>query len=236
MVQVRATVVSLGLTIAGDVASFGAAQQAALRASLRASTGCEEPACFLELRIQAGSIDVEGLLTIPHEASATGTGAAATIPTPTATIAAVQAAATTLVTSPPATISSALGVPVTSADPEVGTLADVVVPLAVAPPPPLLPPSPLPSNPSPLPPLLPPPPALSDSTRSPNPFDDDVDPLGHEAQSASVEGGDTSVEGGATSSGLRMALVRRRTRPASMPDAAKTMRGTALAARGGIAQ
>ena len=148
MVQVRATVVSLGLTIAGDVASFGAAQQAALKASLRASTGCEEPACFLELRIQAGSIDVEGLLTIPHEASATGANTAPA--TANSTVAAVQAAATTLLSSPPATISSALSVTVTSADPIIRTQANVVVPLAMGPPPPM-PPLPPPIH----PPILP---------------------------------------------------------------------------------
>ena len=147
MVQVRATVVSLGLTIAGDVASFGAAQQAALKASLRASTGCKEPACFLELRIQAGSIDVEGLLTIPREASATG---ANTDPAAAdSTVAAVQAAATTLLSSPPATISSALSVTVTSADPIIRTQANVVVPLAMGPPPPM------PPLPPPTPPQLP---------------------------------------------------------------------------------
>ena len=147
MVQVRATVVSLGLTIAGDVASFGAAQQAALKASLRASTGCEEPACFLELRIQAGSIDVEGLLTIPHETSATGANTAPA--TANSTVAAVQAAATTLLSSPPATISPALGVTVTSADPIIRTQANVVVPLAMGPPPPM------PPLPPPTPPQLP---------------------------------------------------------------------------------
>ena len=144
MVQVPATMVTVGLKLAGDVASFSRAQRDALRDSLKASLSCAEPACFLTLRIQAGSIDVEGLLTIPHEASATGANTAPA--TADSTVAAVQAAATTLLSSPPATISSALSVTVTSADPIIRTQANVVVPLAMGPPPPM-PPLPPPIHP-----------------------------------------------------------------------------------------
>lgn len=146
MVQVQATVVSIGLKLSGDVATFTQAQREGLRNSLRASLSCQEPACFLTLRVQAGSINVDGILTIPQTPSA---GAPAT---PAATIAAVQAAATTLVSSTPAAISSSLGLSVTSIDPSVQTQADVVVPLAMAPPPPSLPP---------IPPLAPPVPPRS---------------------------------------------------------------------------
>ena len=153
MVQVPATMVTVGLKLAGDVASFSRAQRDALRDSLKASLSCAEPACFLTLRIQAGSIDVEGLLTIlqvpPTTATGTGTGANTAPAATDSTVAAVQAAATTLLSSPPATISSALGVAVTSADPVIRTQANVVVPLAMGPPPPM------PPLPPPTPPQLP---------------------------------------------------------------------------------
>ena len=134
--QVQATVVSIGLKLAGDVATFTQAQRDSLRNSLRSSLSCQEPACFLTLRVQAGSINVDGILTIPQAPSA------AALATPAVTIAAVQAAATTLVSSTPAAISSSLGLSVTSIDPNVQTQADLVVPLAMAPPPPSLPPIP----------------------------------------------------------------------------------------------
>ena len=193
MVQVRATVVSVGLRLAGDVASFGATAREALRTSLKSSLGCQEPACFLELRVQAGSISVTSILTIP-EAAASSSGSVGAGPeqaTPAATLAAVQAAAAALVTLPPAVISSSLGVSVTSADPNVEARANVIVPLAVAPPPPSLPPSPLPSTPPPAPPQLQP------ATASPPsiPSDDT------QAQSARGDGGNASTMG------MTMAIV-----------------------------
>ena len=143
--QVPATIISLGIKLDGDIASFGPEQQGDLRSSLKASLGCEEPACFLSLRVQPGSIDVETILTIPQQA------ALAAMATPTATVAAVQAAANTLVTSTPAAVSSTLGVSVSSLDPTIGTRTNIVVPLAVAPPPPSPPKSPPPTPPPPSP-------------------------------------------------------------------------------------
>ena len=145
VVQVPATIISLGLKLDGDIASFGPEQQGDLRSSLKTSLGCEEPACFLSLRAQPGSIDVETILTIPQQA------ALAAMATPSATVAAVQAAANTLVTSTPAAVSSTLGVSVSSLDPAIATRTNIVVPLAVAPPPPSPPrsPPPTPSPPSP---------------------------------------------------------------------------------------
>ena len=67
--QVPATIISLGLKLDGDIASFGPEQQGDLRSSLKTSLGCEEPACFLSLRAQPGSIDVETILTIPQQAA-----------------------------------------------------------------------------------------------------------------------------------------------------------------------
>lgn len=154
MKQVQATVVSVELQLEGDVASFSQDQRDNLRSLLRASLSCEEPACFLTLRIQPGSIDVQGILTIPHLPA----GASAALTAPDATVAAVQAAATTLVS------GLSLGVHVISSVSEIRTQANVVVPIVVAPPPP-----------SPLPPPSPPsaPPtasqALADSTSRPSP-------------------------------------------------------------------
>jgi hypothetical protein len=189
VVQTPATVVTVGLTLAGDVASFGPVQQADLKASLQTSLSCKEPACFLAIRLRAASISVETILTIPQAAAMGPTTSSAT---PSTTVAAVQAAANALVTSPPAAISSALGVAVTSADPAVSTQSDVVVPLAVAPPPP----SPPPSVPSPSPPSVPPLAALPTA-----PVDVVANLDGSQAQSAD------SGSGNGPSNGLVTAIV-----------------------------
>ena len=150
MVSVPASVVTISLTIAGDLASFGPAQEASLKTSLRKELSCEEPACFLSVRLKAGSINVETSLTIPQAAAAAAApGAGPTTTNPSATIAAVQAAAKSFVMSPTAAISSALGVSVTAADPAITFQPDVIVPLAVAPPPPSPPPPPAASSPLP---------------------------------------------------------------------------------------
>ena len=186
VVQLPATIVSVGLKLAGDVASFGAAQREALRTALKASLSCEEPACFLSLRVQAGSIDVTSILTIPQASTAAPRGVTAHTATPAATIATVQAAASTLVTSPPASISSTLGVEVTSANPNVDTQANVVVPLAVAPPPPSPPPSPLPFSPPHLPPIL-------QTAAVPSPPSTALGDDALQAQSASEDGADSTM-------------------------------------------
>lgn len=142
IVQKAASVVTVNLQLAGDISTFSAAAQDALKASLRTSLSCQEPACYLELRLRAGSIDADVVLTLPQDSAAS----------PAASLGQVQSAATALVTSPPAAISSALGVSVASASPTVGTQTNVVVPLVLAPPPPTppTPPSPpLPTAPTP---------------------------------------------------------------------------------------
>lgn len=145
VVDTPATVVELGLTVAGDVASFGTAQRDSLTESLKRTLNCHEPRCFITLYVSSGSVRVTARLIIP-DAVASVPGSAATAAT---TVAAVQAAANVLVTQPIDAISASLGVVVETAAPV--TVTQATVPLAVAPPPP----SPPPPSPS-LPPLAPP--------------------------------------------------------------------------------
>ena len=159
------TVVEVGLTVAGDVSSFGEAQQASLRTSLRQSLSCQEPACFLTLRVSAASVNVAAILAIPEPPAGSSTAAAATA---AATAAAVEAAATTLAAQPAAAISDSLGVPVTAAAPV--AIGHAVVPIVVAPPPPSPPPptTPPPSLPPPQSPPSPPPAMLPPSQQQPS--------------------------------------------------------------------
>ena len=152
VVPVKATVVKLGLTIAGDVASFDDTQKASLKETLKTELNCKErDGCFLEVRVSAaGSINVEAVLTVPNAAGGNAT--------------AVQQAATMLATQPASSLSSSLGVSV-EVTPSVEVSVGVTVPLAVAPPPPSPPPASPPSSPPPSPPSLPPP-AAPPSPRS----------------------------------------------------------------------
>ena len=145
VVPVQATVIELGLTIAGDVASFDDTQKASLKETLKTELNCLEKVwCFLEVRVSAaGSINVAAILTIPDAAGGNATT--------------VQQAATTLAAQPAASLSSSLGVSV-EVTPSVQVSTGVTVPLAVAPPPPSPPPTPPPMSPPPSPaPSLPPP-------------------------------------------------------------------------------
>ena len=162
-----ATVVELGLTIAGDISSFGSAQREGLLQTLRATLNCRPPHCHITLRVSSGSVAVNAILTIPDALEGTSGVAAA------ATAAGVQAAANALVAQPPAAISSSLGVSVEAAAPI--AVAQAVVPLVVAPPPPeppppppLPPPSSHPSPPQPSPPATPA--AASPVAASPSPL------------------------------------------------------------------
>ena len=138
VVHVEATVVELGLTIAGDVASFDDTQKESLKEMLKVELNClEKDGCYLEVRVSAaGSINVAAILTIPDAAGGNAT--------------AVQQAATTLAAQPAASLSTSLGVSVTSA-PRIQVTTGVTVPLAVAPPPPSPPPTPPPMSPPPSP-------------------------------------------------------------------------------------
>lgn len=121
------TVVELGFTVAGDLASFDEAAQTRLAGSLRGVLGCHEPVCKLSLRVAAGSVAVGVVLTIPDAPSGTATGS--TVAT------SVAAAASALVAQPPSSIATSLGASVEAASPTV-SVGTAVVPLVVAPPPP----------------------------------------------------------------------------------------------------
>jgi len=146
IVTVVATVVTVGITIAGSVEAFDETARTNLASTLKDALRCREPSCFLELRVSPGSVQVAAVLTIP-DAEAGSAAAAADI----------AAAASTLASSDSSSLSSTLGVTVTAiAAPTVQQA--VSVPLVVAPPPPSPPPSPLPppsqplsSSPMPLP-------------------------------------------------------------------------------------
>lgn len=112
-------------TLGGSVEAFGPSERAALRARLRASLGCEEPACRLELRVAAGSVSVDALLTIPAPTGGNGAPLAD----------AVAAAASTLAAQSTARLSESLGVAV-QATRAPTVQHNVAVPLVVAPPPP----------------------------------------------------------------------------------------------------
>lgn len=140
IVTVTASVVTLGFTIAGGVEAFDTAARTSLKTNLQASLRCYEPACFLELRVSPGSVQVDAILTIPDSVSGS---AAAT--------ADITAAATALASTDSSALSSTLGVSVTAITAPT-VQQGVSVPLVVAPPPP----NPLPSKPLPLPPLAPP--------------------------------------------------------------------------------
>ena len=141
VVTVLATVVSIGLTITGDVFSFGDEAKDALKSTLQAALSCTAPACFLELTITPASIAVEAKLTIPY--ADTGSPADET----EAIVAAGQALTAT---SNMGTLSAALGVSICAVSPLVTSVGSV--PLAVAPPPPSTPPSTPPSRAPPSPP------------------------------------------------------------------------------------
>ena len=132
----NATAINFGLTIAGDVASFGDALQERLTQALKTSLNCvERDGCFLKARVStAASINVAVVLTILDAAPAGSAASAAD------TVTAVQQAATTLVAQPTTSLSASLGVSVQATTP-VKVRAGVTRRIVVAPPPPpLLPP------------------------------------------------------------------------------------------------
>ena len=153
------TVVQLGLTIYGDVASFGAAELTNLTNTLSTSLNCRHPTCVITVRASAGSVLLSITLTIPND----GPGNSS------ATVAAATAAASALVATNSSQLSSTLGVTVVGTSP-VSVQTAISVPIVVAPPPPL-PPLPYPPPPSPPPSPLPPssPPPSPPSPPSPPP-------------------------------------------------------------------
>lgn len=145
--SVVATVVEVGLTVTGDVASFDEVQRASLKGSLRTSLKCFEPECYLMLIISAGSVSISARLTIPDDSSTS------------ASVSSITTAAQSLVSQPAASLSATLGVSVQAVAPSVGIQTGITAPIIVAPPPPSPPP---PASPPPTPPnVSPPPPPLS---------------------------------------------------------------------------
>lgn len=126
------TVISMELTIGGDLSDFGAAEQAAFTDTVASELGCIAPSCIIECRFSAGSVNVESVMTIPN-GDGGGGGAAA------AAVASVSAAATTLASQPVSALSMSLGVTVVAAAAPIVAVG-VAIPMAVAPPPPSPPP------------------------------------------------------------------------------------------------
>ena len=93
-----ATIIELGLTLSGDVASFEA-KRTELAASLRDVLFCHVPACHLELRVVAASVNVIVVMTFPETPAQNGS----------TTSASVAAAANSLTSQSPAAVSLASG-------------------------------------------------------------------------------------------------------------------------------
>lgn len=117
-----ATIVRLGLTLAGDVSSFNEAARTRLAAALREALECHQPECSLEIELSSASVHVDAALTMPDVAVSPST------------VSAVTNAANTLVASSPSQLSRQLAVTVLAATP-VTVATGVPVAMAVAPPP-----------------------------------------------------------------------------------------------------
>ena len=145
---VKKTIITVIMTIAGDVSDFTDAAQSKFKAGLRANV-CDNKACpgvEIALTIAAGSVEVTSAISFREDDASVG--------------AAVETRATSLASATTAELSEQLGVTVESA-PTVTVAKNVEVTVTVAapsPPPPLPspPPSPPPVLASPLPPSLPP--------------------------------------------------------------------------------
>lgn len=148
MAEVAATQVKVALKAAGSVAEFapGSPARASLESSMKQQLSCYPPACLLELRVTAGSVNLEAVLTIPN------TGGGGTASDDDAAVASsVLAAATSLASQPVAALSASLAVTILEAPVPPTVQANVAVLIAVAPPPP--PPEPPEPPPPPSPPM-----------------------------------------------------------------------------------
>ena len=167
------TVITLGLTLGGDVASFEAEREA-LSSTLMQALKCHTPSCLLEVRVAAaGSVNVEVLRTTPQPTNQpphphphlpaptrtrtrtlTLTQVVLTIPEPSSevgessTASSVEAAAFAMIAQPAAALSTSLGVPVVAVDPSLQVANGVLVAIVVAPPPPTAPQPAPPASPS----------------------------------------------------------------------------------------
>jgi len=133
-VSVRATVVSVGLTLDSSVEAFNASARSALSSKLRSSLACVPPTCVLELRVAAASVAVTARLTIPDDTAGVDVAS---------TRAEVIAAAQALAAQSPAQLSLSLSSETLSVSAvnaaTVSVDNSIVVPLVVAPPLPELP-------------------------------------------------------------------------------------------------
>jgi hypothetical protein len=124
---VTATVVSVQLTVEGNVADFGESDRLALADAMAETLGCIAPVCLIELRLVSGSVVAEATFTIPE----TTTSATAAV--------AIDDAARALVSKTPAKIASDLaarGAPTITVTLATSAVqAGVTVAIAVAPPP-----------------------------------------------------------------------------------------------------
>ena len=73
VVSVTSTVITMGFTFGGDIASFDASAMDVLRASLAASLGCHEPLCLVQLSVAPGSVHVNAQVTVIGEEDSTST-------------------------------------------------------------------------------------------------------------------------------------------------------------------
>ena len=126
VVSVTATVLTLGLTVPGDVSSFSADEELALSTALSTQLDCQQPTCFITLAVESASVLVTASIVVPDNPPTA-------IQTSPADADAIQAAAATLATTLSQDLASAqqlLGVPLQAIAPlEVST--GVAVPLAV---------------------------------------------------------------------------------------------------------
>ena len=120
----RATIVEFGLTIAGDVSSFGEMEQERLANRLIDRLDCHAPKCILSLRIGSASISVDAVMTIPSTSSIAED-----------TVARVRGTADDLLQQDKTQISTDLDVVVESVARQVSVVKREVI-IVVAPPPP----------------------------------------------------------------------------------------------------
>ncbi len=151
IVQTVATVVTLDLHIAGDVSSFGQAEQASFTSLLRNELECyEDNGCLIDLLISSASVNVQARITIPEPSAGSGNGGGSngggSGSLGAGSASAVAARANALSSRSLSELNSVLGVTVERA-PTVAVDASVAVPLRVGPPPPS--PSPPPPGPPP---------------------------------------------------------------------------------------
>ena len=146
VINVKSIVYTFDMTLAIDIVLFDLQRKLRLKESIKRLCVCYKPTCYVKIQIMGGSVGVSTQLIVPMGGGSTPTNAAASAG------AAVQAAATNLVTQPLATLSASLGVPVSQVTPTVGVVVGVTVPVVISPVTPRMPPPEPPQTPPPTPP------------------------------------------------------------------------------------